>query len=630
MSKSVILGTAGHIDHGKSALVKALTGTDPDRLKEEKERGITIDIGFASLYYPQDDLMVSVVDVPGHERLIRNMLAGAGGIDVVLMVIAADEGVMPQSREHLAICELLKIKSGIVVITKSDLVDSDWLNLVIDDVRDFIKGTFLEGAEIVPVSSKTGYNINYLKEKIRALALKVEPKLIDGLFRLPIDRVFTLKGFGTVVTGTALSGVVTIDSPIEILPAGIKSKVRGLQVHGRSVERAQAGQRIGLNLQGVDKNDLKRGDVVVEPHKFSLTRAIDATLELLKGAPTLKNRSLVHFYLGTFEGVARIVIYDKDEVSGGESCLCQFRLQNPIVTLAGDRYIVRRFSPLETIGGGQIIDPFPRKRKKGEPLNDLIFLSEGSIAQKLETKIKMSRYNGLRISDIEGWINGSLFEINKTLDQLVKGGVIIKHQDQLFHKEIFNIFKDRLISILTEFHRNHPLKVGLPKEELKQFFKDGGENPEAIFSLVSNISEVILDKDLIRLKDFNVLETDYIESLKRKILSILNEDGFQPPLKSELSSKLAIKEKDLTDVLKLLTQQGLLIRINDSMYITKYYYDKMLELLKQFFSKKEQMTVAEFRDILKTTRKYALPILEYLDSNKITLRVGEIRKFMLK
>lgn len=630
MNKSVILGTAGHIDHGKSALVKALTGTDPDRLKEEKERGITIDIGFASLYYPSDDLTVGIVDVPGHERLIRNMLAGAGGIDIVLMVIAADEGVMPQSREHLAICELLKIKTGAVIITKTDLVDDDWLGLIIDDVKAFIKGTFLESADIIPVSSKTGFNLENLKDKIRNLAVNVKPKLIDGLFRLPIDRVFTLKGFGTVVTGTALSGTISLDSPVEILPAGISSKVRGLQTHSRSVEKAYAGQRTGINLQGIDRDELKRGDVLVVPQRFIPTKTLDAKLDLLSASPTVKSRSLVHFYTGTSEAIARIIIYDKDEIMSGESCYCQFRLQEPVIALAGDRYIIRRFSPLETIGGGQIIDPQPIKRKKNAALDDLIIFDQGSLARKIETKIKKAKYDGCRISEIEGWINGSIPEIRASIDELIKIGAVIKNQDILFHRDCLNSFKENLKSLLGKFHKLNPLKGGLPKEELKSVFKAEGNRADAIFCLIPQMSEITLDKDIIRLRDFEISNTDSLEDIKTKIMKTLNDEKFQPSLKNELASKLSTSEKDIGDILKLLTQSGLLVRVNDSMYITKQQFDRMIELLRGFFSKKQQMTVAEFRDVLNTTRKYALPLLEYLDSNKITLRVGEIRKFMLK
>lgn len=630
MSKSVILGTAGHIDHGKSSLVKALTGTDPDRLKEEKERGITIDIGFASLYYPSDDLTVGIVDVPGHERLIRNMLAGAGGIDIVLMVIAADEGVMPQSREHLAICELLKIKNGAVVITKADLVDTDWIELITEEIREFIKGSFLENAGIIPVSAKTGFNLESLKERIRALALDVKPKLIDGLFRMPIDRVFTLKGFGTVVTGTALSGTLSVESQIEILPAGISSKVRGIQIHGRSVEKAYAGQRTGINLQGVNRDKLRRGDVVVEPERITPSKVLDVKLSLLPNAPIVKSRSLVHFYTGTSETIARIVIYDKDEIRPGESCYCQFRLNDSIVTLSGDRYIIRRFSPLETIGGGEIIDSHPTKRKRNAALDDLIIFDTGSLAEKIEAKVKKAKYRGFKISEVEGWISGNISEIRSAINKLVEKDTLKKHQDTLFHKDSLISFEDLLKVLLTNFHNQNPLKSGIPKEELKSALRKEGIHSDNIFSIIHQIREVVIDKDTVRLKSFKQSSSDLIEEIKRKILKILNDEKFQPSFKNELATKLSISEKDASDYLNLLSKSGLLVRINDSMYLTKEQFDNMLKSLRQHFSQKEQMTVAEFRDILNTTRKYALPLLEYLDSNKITLRVGEIRKFMLK
>jgi selenocysteine-specific elongation factor len=381
----IILGTAGHIDHGKSSLVKALTGIDPDRLKEEKERGITIDLGFADLSYP-DGLTVGIVDVPGHERLVKNMLAGAGGIDLVLLVIAADEGIMPQSREHLHICNLLKIKSGLIAITKADLVEKDWLDLVVDEVKNFVKGTFLDGSEIVPVSSKTMFNVDLLKEKIRDAALKVEPKPTKGLFRLPIDRVFTLKGFGTVVTGTAISGSISVDDTVEILPSDIKSKVRGLHSHGKPIQTAYAGQRVAINLQGIDKEDIKRGDSVVLPERFIPTRKIDAKVELLTDSPVLKSKSLIHFHLGTAETVARIILYGTNEVKAGEDCYCQFRLRDPVIAMSGDRYIVRRFSPVETIGGGEVLDPLSYRRSKKESTDDLMIFEQGTLAEKISAK----------------------------------------------------------------------------------------------------------------------------------------------------------------------------------------------------------------------------------------------------
>ncbi|MCK5427527.1 MAG: selenocysteine-specific translation elongation factor, partial [Thermodesulfovibrionia bacterium] len=371
----VILGTAGHIDHGKSTLVHALTGIDPDRLREEKERGITIDLGFAYLNYPPcseagpDGLRIGIVDVPGHEKLVKNMLAGAGGIDIVLLVIAADEGIMPQSKEHLAICNLLKINKGIIVLTKTDLVEQDWLELITDDIKKFVKGTFLEGAEIIPFSSKTRDNLELVREKIREVSLSVEPKPAKGIFRLPVDRVFTLKGFGTVVTGTAISGSISLDSPLQVLPKDLKTKVRGLHSHGKLLKTAFAGQRVAINLQGIEKEDIQRGDVLTIPGKIKPTSSTDATIELLKDISfsKLKNRSLVHFHSGTSELIARIILYDKEELKPGDSAYCQLRFQGAVTLMAGDRYIIRRFSPLLTIGGGEILDPSPhwRKRKGG-------------------------------------------------------------------------------------------------------------------------------------------------------------------------------------------------------------------------------------------------------------------------
>ena len=628
--KSIILGTAGHIDHGKSSLVKALTGIDPDRLKEEKERGITIDLGFASINYPEG-LTVGIVDVPGHERLIKNMLAGAGGVDVVLMAIAADEGVMPQSREHLAICELLKIKAGIIALTKADLVEEDWLRLVTGDVLGFVKGTFLERAEILPVSVKTGLNIETLKNLIRDLALKVQPKRTQGLFRMPVDRVFTLKGFGTVVTGTALSGAITLDSPVRILPAKLTTRVRGLQTHGRSTEKAYAGQRIGINLQGIDRELLKRGDVVVDSDKLLPTLTLDAELGMLKNAPVIKSRERVHFYTGTSETIARIIVYDSEEAIPGESCFCQFRLENPVVVLSGDRYIIRGFSPLETIGGGEILDPFPVRRKKSAGIDDLIVLKEGSLKDKVGMKVRRSGLRGVSAGDIIGWVQGDILEIESAITQLLKEGALVRSQDLLFHKDGFYALRETVMAEVVRFHKENPLKQGVPKEALRARVRVGLKDDEKVFDgLVAMINELTIDKDIIRLTGFSVALSNTDEGTKQRILAALDKVGFQPPMKNELAGQLSIKEKELNDLLMLLTKEGLLVRINDSLYITRVQYDAMIDSLKKFYAKKSEMSIAEFRDILGTTRKYALPFVEFLDSKKITLRVGDIRRLMLK
>ncbi len=622
----VILGTAGHIDHGKSALVKALTGIDPDRLKEEKERGITIDLGFADLSYP-DGLTIGIVDVPGHERLVRNMLAGAGGIDLVLLVIAADEGVMPQSREHLYICDLLKIKSGLIVITKADLVESDWLELMKDEVKNFVRGTFLEGAPVVPVSSRTMFNIDVLKEEIRNVALKVKPKPTRGLFRLPIDRVFTLKGFGTVVTGTALSGNISVDDAVEILPSNLKIRVRGLHSHGKPIQTAYAGQRVAINLQGIEKEELKRGDAVVVPGRYIPTKIIDAKVELLQNSPDLKNKSLVHFHLATSETIARVILYGRNELKAGESGYCQFRLQDPVVSTSGDRYIIRRFSPVETIGGGEVFDPSPPKRKQKDIHEVLMTFEKSSLSDKISLKVLQSGLYGISVMVLEGWIKAEIPAIREAIETLKRNGILLVIEDVLIHKTFFDLFREKVIQTLRNFHAKNPLKPGMSKEELRAAFKI---EPRLFGGLVASLKEIVMEKEIIRLKTFSTVLSQAEETLKTRILDLLQKNEFQPPSKEELSQSLKLDQKHLSDILKLMVKEESLVRISDSMYLASSAYNKMIAALKNLFSKKPEMTVAEFRDILGTTRKYALPILEYLDSNKVTLRVGDVRKFLLK
>ncbi|HEB75979.1 MAG TPA: selenocysteine-specific translation elongation factor [Nitrospirae bacterium] len=618
----IILGTAGHIDHGKSALVKALTGVDPDRLKEEKERGITIDLGFADIHYP-DGLTVGIVDVPGHERLVRNMLAGAGGIDIVLLVIAADEGVMPQSREHLAICDLLDIKSGIVAITKADLVEEDWLELVRDEVRDFVKGTFLEGAGIIDVSSKTGRNIDLLKEEIHRISLQVRPKSAGGPFRLPIDRVFTLKGFGTVVTGTALSGSLSVDDPVQILPGEIKSKVRGLQSHGTPINKAYAGQRVAVNLQGVQKEELRRGAVVVEPGRFRPTRAVDAELTMLEDAPVLKDRSRVHFHLSTTEAVGRVILYDCSELKPGGRSFCQIRLEEPVLAVSGDRFIIRRFSPVVTIGGGVILDSQARRRRKREGLEDLKVYRDGSLAEKIATKVKKSGVRGMTRHQLQGWINADTAEIDTVTDGLKRDGILVRFDDRLIHRDIFQGLRERIADTLRRFHENNPLKPGMSKEVLRTLF---GLEQRTFQGVLSIMDEVVVDRDTVRLADFTVAVTDTFREMKNEVVKLLGQKGFQPPTKEELAEYFGLGVKEMEDILRLMAQEGAVARITDSVYLLREDYERMLGLLREYYAEKETMSVGEFRDLLGTTRKYALPFLEHLDSNRITLRVGDVRK----
>lgn len=616
----VILGTAGHIDHGKSSLVKALTGIDPDRLKEEKERGITIDLGFAYLNYP-DGLTIGIVDVPGHERLVRNMLAGAAGIDMVLFVIAADEGIMPQSREHLAICNLLRIKSGLIALNKADLVEPEWLELVKEEIRDFVKGSFLEGADIIPVSAKTGLNIELLKEKIREIALRIPKKPSGGAFRLPIDRVFTLKGFGTVVTGTAISGSVKLDDQVEILPSGLKTRIRNIQSHGKPITEGVAGQRLALNLQGIEKEELERGDVVVRPDTFRPTRLLNVKIELLGNSPPLKNRSLVHLHIWTSEAIARLILFDRDELKPGTWCLAQLRLDRDIVTSAEDRFVIRRISPLDTIGGGMVLDPYPSRKRYPELIEDLSLLEKADLDEKIALKIKRSK--GFPKKELYGWINRESREIEDAVKVLKEKAEVIEIDGMLFHKASIEEIKKKLIETVKEFHNKNPLKPGIQKEELRTAFSI----EQKVFDyIIEKTPEIIRDGEYLRLREFKTKAVD--PSLKERILKEIKKGAFQPPLKEELAEIINIDSRKLDDILRLLNQEGLLERINDSFYISKESHIELFKRLKEFFSRKKEMTVADFRDMLQTTRKYAIPLLEYLDSRKVTMRVGDVRKLL--
>ncbi|GBE32774.1 selenocysteine-specific elongation factor [bacterium BMS3Bbin05] len=622
----IIMGTAGHIDHGKSAIVKALTGTDPDRLKEEKARGITIDLGFAELSWPGGP-DVGIVDVPGHERLIKNMLAGAGGLDIVLFVIAADEGIMPQSREHLAICNLLDIQTGLIAVTKSDLVEPDWLELVMEEVRDFVKGSFLEGADIVAVSSKTGENIENLKEKIKGLALGAEPKRSNGMFRLPMDRVFTLKGFGTVVTGTALSGRLNVDDKVEIQPSGIKSRVRGLQSHGKSIRTALAGQRVAVNLQGVEKDDLHRGDVVVLPDRIYPTRSLDAAIELLKGAPEVKNRSQAHLHIGTSESVARIILYDSDAIKGGQKGFCQLRLEFPVTAMSGDRFVIRRLSPVKTIGGGAVLDPHPYRRRKKDGVDDLRVYDQGSVKDKISVKIRKTGAKGMALKLIEGWIDEQKDEINRCIEELKKEGRIILFDNVLLHSDTFNVLGDKILGMLSKYHKENPLEAGMPKEVLRRRLRM--EN-RMFMAVISRIRGAVMTGDLVHLEGFKVALSGADEETKERIVDMLRKGGFRPPFKEEIAKELSRSPREIGDILKILSKEGHVERINDSVYLIRELVDPLLSKVRGFFARKGEMTVAEFRDLLDTSRKYALPFLEYLDTNKVTIRVGEVRKMVKK
>lgn len=640
----ITLGTAGHIDHGKSALVEALTGINPDRLKEEKERGITIDLGFAFLDLP-DGLRVGIVDVPGHEKLIRNMLAGVGGIDIVLLVVAADEGIMPQTREHLAICNLIRIKKGLVAVTKQDLVEEEWLSLVTEDIKHFIKGSFLESSPIIPVSSKTGYNLDILKDAIKKVSLQIEPRSSGGLFRLPADRVFTMKGFGTVVTGTILSGRVSVEDTVEILPEGIRSRVRGIQSHNQKVSEAVAGQRTALNLQAVEKVAIERGDILTQPEFMVPSFLIDIKVEVLNDILPLKNNSRIRFHTGTAEVIGRVRLLEGKEIMTGQEGYARVRLESPLVVMAGDRFIIRRFSPLETLGGGVILDTVLERQKarlKGQEsgrINMLKIFEIGSLEDKLSHKILTKGFYGIDTNSLYGWINSDLEDIDNALEELKRKGEIIQIDGRYTHMTIFNALKKDITSSIEEFHRLNPIKGGMPKEDISSKFKippkppftKGGEGGLEFRKTINKALEelerekvIVLEQDRVRLSSFRVEMKDY-EVLSERLLDLYRNAGTQPPMRDDLSGILQTDEKVILDLLRLSVEKGQIVRINDSFYLDNKTFDDILEGLKGFLREKKEITVAEFRDVFKTSRKYAVPIMEYLDVIKFTLRVGDKR-----
>ncbi len=628
--KYVILGTAGHIDHGKSTLVKALTGTDPDRLKEEKERGITLDLGFASLDLPGGNRL-GIVDVPGHEGLIKNMLAGVGGIDIVMLVIAADEGIMPQTREHLAICDLLHVKKGLIALTKMDAVEKDWLTLVQDEVRDFVKGTFLEKAPIVPVSSKTGENLQNLVQELSKLSNEVSPKSSNGVLRLPIDRVFTMKGFGTVITGTLLSGTISTDQEVEILPKGIKTKVRGIQSHNQAVPRSVAGQRTAVNLQGVEKDQLSRGDIIVNAGYFAATKTLDVKLDLLKQAPRgLKTGSRIRFYNTTQEAIGRITLLGTNELAPGQAAFAQLRLEQPVIIQHGDRYILRFYSPVETLGGGMVLHPHPRRHKQAtmqESLKNLGLLETGSMEEKLSLLTAGKGLGGMEEPEIIGAVAADKQEITAALASLGQKKAVLRVDSLYVNTGQLAGLEKKTLDLIKLYHKDNPLKPGLDKEELKGMLRMRLSAKVLNLAIDGLVKKKQLEADGPRLKapGFKAAGGKVNDEVKNRIVEAIRKGGTQPPVREELPALFGISDKDAKDLLKLLADEGRTVRINDSLHLDKQIVETIRAALRKHLEEKKEITMAEFRDLAKTSRKFAVPLMEYFDSQKLTQRVGDKR-----
>jgi len=620
--KHIVLGTAGHVDHGKTALVKALTGIDTDRLREEKERGITIELGFAPLDLEGGE-RISVVDVPGHEKFVKNMVAGATGIDLVVMVVAADEGVMPQTREHLDICTLLGIRLGVVALTKVDLVDEDWLSLVQDDVREFLKGTFLADAPVIPCSAVTGRGIPEVRRAITEAVARLEERRDSGLFRLPIDRVFTMKGFGTVVTGTLVSGKVEVGDTVEIMPSKVQAKIRGIQVHNESRDAARAGQRTAINLQGVEKETVSRGEVLTHPGIFEAGRRPDVFLHYLRGGEKkFKTRSLVRFHTGTSEVIARVLLLNREEIEPGAGAFAQVLLDSPVVVMGRDRFVIRSYSPVRTIGGGEILDPQGRKQKRGidQFLRELEILLSGTDAERVETIIGRAGAAGLSAWDLAVRSGMAMADLQKIIKDLAqKKKVILPEKDgsRIIAYPAYQALQDRLLAG----------KEGMPKEELRMVLPE--EVDAKLFNMAARELEkegrIAVEKESVRLTGHRVSLKGELEGLKTKIAQTYLKAKLTPPLVKEILERFDSKPGEVQSVLGVLLKEGVLLKVTEELYFHRSPMDQLKSDYVKLLAKDGKATPATFKDLTGLTRKFIIPLMEYFDATKLTIRVGDHR-----
>jgi selenocysteine-specific elongation factor len=628
--KQIILGTAGHIDHGKTSLVRALTGIDTDRLKEEKERGITIELGFAYLDLPNGQRL-GIIDVPGHERFIKNMVAGASTIDMVALIIAADEGVMPQTKEHLDICTLLGIKKGLVALTKIDMVEEDWLDLVTEDIREFLKGTFLDGAPILPVSSTTGQGVPEFIAILEKLAAEVEERSAAGIFRLPIDRVFTMKGFGTVITGTAISGALSIGDAVTIYPQEIPAKVRGIQVHNQDTEQVRAGLRTAINLQGIEKTIVNRGDVVAAAQSLRPTILLDARLRLLRSAERpLKHRAQVRFHTGTAEILARVLLLDAEELKPGEAGLAQIRLEEPIVILPGDLAVLRSYSPVHTIGGAQILNIIPGKHKRflAEVSDQIRIFETGGEADKVALQVKLAGAQGISRQYLGRVLAVPPKKLDDLLKELLTQRVLIqwdKENRLLLHQEELAKLVRAIEEELRGYHRANPLKPGLLKEELKSRLPQIREAKlfNFILNQLADKKVLVQEKELVRLQEHKVELKEDQQAARDAIEKIYLKSGLEPPYFKDLVEKFP--KGNPREMLELMVKEGKMVKVKEELYFHREAIEGLKKRLVQWLREKKEITTPEFKDMTRTTRKYTIPLLEYFDAHQVTIRVEDKR-----
>ena len=630
--KHLVLGTAGHIDHGKASLVLSLTGTDPDRLKEEKERGITIELGFARLDLP-GGARVGIVDVPGHERFVRTMVAGVTGVDLVALVVAADEGIMPQTREHLDICRVLGVKSGLVVLSKADLVDAEWMAMVRQEVRGFLGGTFLDGAPTVEFSARDGRGRAEVIDAIARLAREVPDRPAGGSFRLPIDRVFTMKGFGTVVTGTSIEGRARVGDELRVLPGGLVVKVRGLQVHGETAQEVEAGNRTAINLQGVGTDAVRRGDVLVQSPTLRPTYLIDARLHYLASAPSpLKARRRVRFHVGTSEILARAIPLDAAELAPGADGYVQLRLEEPAVCQAGDRFVLRSYSPMATLGGGTVVNALAEKHRSPDPaaVELLGQLDATDPATRADALVRAAGQAGIAYADLAAFLRLPEKKTREVFEGLLSRRRAVrfdKAADRVVSAEEFERLAAEALALVAAYHEANPRREGMPKAELEEKAARG-RPPElvarGIEALVAR-EKIAVERDLVRQSAHRVVLPEREKDAEARIVAEIAAAGLTPPTVRELSEKHGAKGLDVPSILRRLAAEGKLVALDPTLHFAAEVLADLQAKLLAFFETKERLDAQAFKALTGLSRKFAIPILEYLDRAKFTVRVGDAR-----
>lgn len=637
----VIMGTAGHIDHGKTTLIKALTGIDCDRLAEEKKRGITIELGFAFMDLP-GGARLGVIDVPGHERFVKNMVAGAAGIDFVTLVIAADEGVMPQTREHLDICSLLGVTTGVVALTKVDMVDPDWLAMVTEDVRAELAGTFLADAPIFPVSAHTGQGLPELRAALAALAEGFAPRRRSDLARLPIDRVFTLKGHGTVVTGTLIAGTFRLGDDVQLFPGATRSKIRGLQSHGQTVEESPAGRRTAVNLANLEVEDIQRGEVLARPGTLFPDTVWEIELACLASAPrAIKHRTEVHFHHGTREILARVHLLDRDKLEPGQTAVCQIRFPEPLAGVYGDRVVVRSGAPLRTVAGGRVLSPMGRKIKRFDeaaaPLLGAMATATGP--ELVALQLSRAGVEGLGFARLMTLTDLESKALDKALGALGdKGEAALVDRDgkegrHFVHGAVLAGLADSLAAFVAVYHQREPLKLGISRSGLASTWGKGLA-PKLFHYVVERqlrAGTLATEQDVLRLAGHKVSLASDQASLRAVLLEAYRKGGLTPPNIKDILEPLDLTFKEAQPVYKVLLDEGLLVKAQEGMYFCAEAIRELIEKVRAYYAGgATDMGPAEFRQLTGLSRKFLIALLEYLDKAKITVRVGDKRQLRAK